>query len=335
MLNMKAYREAGEKALAAYGLAGSCRLVLHHRSENVTYLVVSRETENPYAALRVSRPGYHTREETEAELQWLKQIIQENTVTAAKPIQSPDGQSVVSVDAGDVTYRCVLFEYVTGQAPDPEDGDRGLWWFQKTGEAAGKLHLQTMEWQESRSLRRPDWDCGALFGERGLWGNWRSCKELGKEEIALLERVCGRIENRLNAYSRAPHRFGLIHSDLRAANLLVEGSELRVLDFDDCGFGWYLFDLAGSLSFLEDHPRARAFADAWLKGYTAIRKLDAQDYDMIPSLLMARRIQLLAWITSHDDSAPVRTFGEGFAEGTSRAAQQYLYGNYMEYGLYL
>jgi hypothetical protein len=34
-------------------------------------------------------------------------------------------------------------------------------------------------------------------------------------------------------------RFGLIHADLRLANLLVWQEKTRVIDFDDCGFGWW------------------------------------------------------------------------------------------------
>lgn len=317
------YGQAAQKALAVYGLAGDYELVLHHRSENVTYLVVHGRTKRRYGAMRVGRPGYHTLEETGAEMQWLDRIAAENTVTIAAPIRDPLGRVVVSVEAGGQQFHCVLCEYLTGQAPDPESGDRGYWCFQRIGEAAARLHLQTLGWRESRSLCRPVWDYEALLGEYGLFGNWRVCRGLGDGGHRLLSLVCGQIESRLKEYGRDPARFGLIHTDLRAANLLVEDCQLKVLDFDDCGFCWYLFDLAASFSFVENHVEISGWIQAWLKGYTAVRKLCQEDYDMIPTFLMARRIQLLAWITSHDDSDPVGTYRDGFLAGTLNMAKEY------------
>lgn len=321
--HLEVYREAGENALVIYGLEKEYRLVLHHCSENVTYMVVHSVTSCRYAALRVSRPGYHTLEEMKAEVQWLDQIVKEGTVVTAKPIRSPDGQTVVCVSVGGKMHHCVLCEYLEGQAPVPEEGDGSFWWFNKTGEAAAKLHMQIIKWSESSRLCRPVWDYEALLGESGLFGNWRNCEELGNDGFTLLNEVCMMIKMKLEEYGRESRNFGLIHSDLRAGNLLAEGRRIKVLDFDDSGFGWFLFDLAASFSFIENHPMTEVWMEAWLKGYTTIRRLEQQDYEMIPTFLMSRRIQLLAWITSHKDSAPVSVYDEGFADGTIRMARVY------------
>ena len=180
-----------------------------------------------------------------------------------------------------------------------------------------------MEWKESRNLDRPVWDSEAILGESGLFGNWRLCGELSEAGRGLLVETCVEIRRRLQQYGRDDRNFGLIHTDLRAANLLVEGELLKVLDFDDCGFGWHLFDLAASFSFIEDRPEVPGWTREWLEGYTNILHLEQRDYDMIPTFLMARRIQLLAWITSHDDSEPVKVYEKGFAERTVTMAKAY------------
>ena len=41
-------------------------------------------------------------------------------------------------------------------------------------------------------------------------------------------------------------------------------------------------------------------------------------------MILARRIQLLAWVTSHGDSDPVRQMEPGFAEGTVAMARRFL-----------
>ena len=49
---------------------------------------------------------------------------------------------------------------------------------------------------------------------------------------------------RLGKYGKKPDRYGLIHSDLNINNILVDGDQVKILDFDDCGYGWLLFDFS-------------------------------------------------------------------------------------------
>jgi hypothetical protein len=63
------------------------------------------------------------------------------------------------------------------------------------------------------------------------------------------------VRERLAHYGTGPDRFGLAHCDLRLSNLLLHHGALKVIDFDDCGFGWYMYDAAASLSFYEHLPQ--------------------------------------------------------------------------------
>ncbi|MEG0370408.1 MAG: hypothetical protein RR593_10435, partial [Hungatella sp.] len=62
----------------------------------------------------------------------------------------------------------------------------------------------------------------------------------------------------------------------------------------------------------------------WIAGYQRILPFGKRERDEIATFVMARRIQLLAWITSHEDSDPVHNLYEGFAKGTCRMAEKYL-----------
>ncbi len=67
---------------------------------------------------------------------------------------------------------------------------------------------------------------------------------MGAEELALLGRLDETLRRRLAAYGQGPDRFGLVHADIRLANLLVDGEHVRVIDFDDCGWSWFMYDFA-------------------------------------------------------------------------------------------
>src|SRR5690606_26252560 len=126
------------------------------------------------------------------------------------------------------------------------------------------------------------------------------------------------------AYGTDIDRFGLIHADMRLANLLVDGEQVLLLDFDDAGYGWFLYDLAARPSFIETSPPGPALIRAWLTGYLEIRALKPEDIRMIDALILLRRMALLAWIGSHAETALARRHAERFAPDTATMARKYL-----------
>ena len=176
-------------------------------------------------------------------------------------------------------------------------------------------------------IARPVWDCDTTLGPHALWGDWRVFVGFTPQEKELLERAERRIRTALAAYGKPRERFGLIHADMRLANLLVEGDILKLLDFDDCAYSWHLFDLAASLSFIEARPDVPDLIAAWLEGYrdaSTVHPLEEVDMAVIPSLIMMRRLQLTAWLATRHDSDPVPALLSTWKQDTLALAARYL-----------
>lgn len=62
--------------------------------------------------------------------------------------------------------------------------------------------------------------------------------------------------------------YGLIHGDLHSGNIIFNGEEPCPIDFGRCGYGYYLYDMAGAL--LELSPKQREY---FIEGYESARKL--------------------------------------------------------------
>lgn len=125
---------------------------------------------------------------------------------------------------------------------------------------------------------------------------------------------------RIDAFGRTADRFGLIHGDLRAANLITPGTGFTVIDFDDAGFGWHLFEFAAAASFVETDPRLPEWAEAWTAAYRHRRALPDAHAALLPDFVLLRRLQLLGWLGTHGHALEA---DPGFADGTVELAQAY------------
>src|SRR5699024_4248211 len=126
-------------------------------------------------------------------------------------------------------------------------------------------------------------------------GRWEDGVGIGPAERVQLENVVQLLRRRLKAYGTGSERFGLVHADLRLANLLVDGEQINVIDFDDAGYSWYLYDFGTAVSFMENDSRLPEWQDAWVSGYRSVAPLSEAGEQMLATFVMLRRCMLVAW----------------------------------------
>ena len=111
---------------------------------------------------------------------------------------------------------------------------------------------------------------------------------------------------------------------MRLANLLIDGGTIKVIDFDDCGFGWLMYDCATTVSFFEHRPEVPELTAAWLRGYRRVIDLPRVDEEEIPTFVILRRLLLVAWIGSHPRTELARSMGAAYTEGSAPLCKAYL-----------
>lgn len=228
-----------------------------------------------------------------------------------------------SIDGLGNPRNMVLFAFIEGQEPD-ESQDL-VKPFERLGEVSARIHNHSQHWKRPANFERLIWSCENILGGRdALWGDWRAAPAMDRQALEILERQADAIRRRLTAFGKPEHRWGLIHGDLRLANLLIQDGDTRVIDFDDCGLGWYVHDFATALSFIEDHPKKGELTASWLRGYRRHRALSAEDEAEIPTFVMLRRMQLLAWIGSHSETDLAKEQGPDFTRVSCALAEEYL-----------
>jgi Ser/Thr protein kinase RdoA (MazF antagonist) len=215
---------------------------------------------------------------------------------------------------------CVRFEYLAGTEPADDDAAH----FAELGEITARMHQHARQWQRPPWFTRFHWDYDAAFGPRARWGRWQDGIGVGPGEHAVLDRLDRVLRDRLAAFGTGPQRYGLVHADTRLANLLVDGGRVSVIDFDDSGFSWYLYDAGTSVSFFEHQPHVPGLVDSWLSGYRRVTALPPEDEAEIWTFIMFRRLLLVAWIGSHQGADIARELGAGYTQDSCALAERYL-----------
>ena len=234
-------------------------------------------------------------------------------------LPAPDGREIVVGRHRDGEQRhAVLFEWLPGSEPARGPAGRGL--RRALGAITARMHRHARGWAPAGRLHPADLGLRALASApAGHWGRWQDGMGVGAAELARSARLDRRLRDAAAPRSATgPDRFGLIHADMRLANLLVDGGPVSVIDFDDCGFGWFMYDLGSSSAFIEHYPRVPELIDAWVRGYRERRAADREDEAEMPTFVLLRRLLLVAWIGSHRYADAGPELGAEYTQGQLR-----------------
>ncbi|WP_159065827.1 phosphotransferase enzyme family protein [Gorillibacterium timonense] len=281
-----------DQALDAFGLSRE-GLKLLGDFENYVYEATK---DGKAYILRLTHSSHRSPEEVESELDWVNHLI-DNGVEVQAPLPSLDERYVVPVQAEDDTVFSVsLFEKAEGHHPrysDPDEWNSRL--FREWGRKTGEIHRATQTYVRPEHLpSRPHWD------EDELKDHARDYINEGEEWM--LDRLNALFDH-LHSLPRDSSSYGLLHTDIHPGNFFVDGAKLRVFDFDDCSYNWYVHDLAIPLYYSVawglpesyEGSRDRFAADffrAFWDGYYQEFKLDPVWLKEIPYLLKLRDLTL-------------------------------------------
>ena len=312
--------------ISHWGFSPSADVALLTYSENATFTVQGNGEKRVF---RVYRPLYHSNDEILAELQFMQRVEQQGNIILPHIYKTLNDEYFLSINADGFDWRMVCFSFIEGI--EPKISDNLPQWFEKLGGLAAQLHQITKNWphvpqddahRQSRFTRK-NWTYQTMIGQNAYWGNWRAAR-LDDKGKALLEICDARLKKACEEIEEKGTKLALLHADLRLANLLICGNDLAIIDFDDCGFSWLGLDFANAISFIEHEPIIDELQDQWLNGYAKISEPDKNMIESLPHLIMMRRVQLTAWLMSHNETPTAIELNDQFAATTVNLAQTYL-----------
>jgi Ser/Thr protein kinase RdoA (MazF antagonist) len=156
---------------------------------------------------------------------------------------------------------------------------------QALGRLVRALHETTATLTLPPGFQRPRWDLDGLTGEQPFWGRFWDHPSATPDQRKTLIRARGALRERLSAQALPQ----LIHADVLRENVLVNDRSVYLIDFDDSGWGFPLYDLGTTLSQNLYEPAYPEIRDALMAGY------GTKDREMVEVMTLARTCASVGW----------------------------------------
>lgn len=292
-------------ALSTFGIPGDAVLEFVKYRENVVFRVSALE--DAYA-LRIHRHGHRSDDEVRAEIAYM-QALHQAGLAVSEVVPTRAGELFATVSDGQgAPYQVDVQRWVPDSAPL---GDCGAAWngtdlptvgtFAQLGEVCGRFHALSAEIGRLPGYSRPAWDLDGLVGPAPLWGDPRRLAGTEEDRLAI-DAALRDIRRDLARIGTGPADFGVIHADFSPENVLLSRGRLTLIDFDDFGEGWWLFDLATVLFWYHRHPRYSEYRAALLNGYRKHFRISEQSLSSLDAFILARGLTYLGWAADRPES---------------------------------
>ena len=295
-------REIARHALPLYGIEPvSIALLLHAYHTTFTVTGADGVRYVLHILRHVQGPPFETSSSIslESELWWLDRIRTHLGLTVPAPVRTPEGNGVVSVSLEGIEppRLCSLYHWVDARLVMNRLTTEHL---EAVGRLTAQLHNHAAELSVPPWFNRPRVDNADAETEAGVI---RLVTEgLSPHAAVVTRRALRRVRHAQETLGSGPGVFGLIHADIHQRNYLFKSRDVRLIDFGDCGWGHYLYDLAVTVSELGALPRYADLRAALLDGYRQERDLSLAHEALIDTFVMLRDVQnLTVFMQIRDD----------------------------------
>jgi Ser/Thr protein kinase RdoA (MazF antagonist) len=310
---LRRLRQLAEAALTEYGLSDA-NLKFQHYEGNVIFRVdVPGETtakdDDIYVPNRYNLRilSMNDPEATEGELIWLAALRNEAGLPVPEPVPTLDGKLLTTLTTPGVPHGRVvsLMRWVDGQQLSEKSlrpSHVKAW-----GQLVGRLHKFASTWKPPKGFTRFHWNWDGILGNGVL-------QEPVDELIASMpgkyrepfETVSAETKAAMAILGTGPEVYGMVHIDMYLENILFKAGKPRIIDFEDCGFGYYLYDLAITLSQWLWNNEMSWFREVFLDGYTETHTLPNEYIKYLDLFIATRFADFTLWGTAFIVHDPAR-----------------------------
>ncbi len=251
--------------------------------------------------MRINAPGFHSKAEIGSEMEWLSALNRDTDLKVPFPVRTTSGEWVETVTLSLVgePRHCVLFQSLPGQASEMQAARDQ---FEKIGAVIARLHNHGASFIPPAGFTREHWDLEGLKGGMLDVQASQAYAALAENELRVVSEAEKIVAAAMEKLGRSSQVYGLIHGDLNVKSFQVLDGQPEILDFDTCGYGYYIYDLAVVVWDLFSRDDFASLKTALLHGYRSERQLSEQEERLLMHFVAGHLMtQILTWAVRRDD----------------------------------
>jgi Ser/Thr protein kinase RdoA (MazF antagonist) len=175
------------------------------------------------------------------------------------------------------------------------------------------VHERSCEFQPSAGFALRVWD-EVYAPETGGWlDQLLAGTAFDDASRSVILTSAERLGSILQRFPKSKDTYGAIHADFHLDNLMFDGTNVWIIDFEDAGWGHFLFDLTWPGALSAKHNEGSRFLELFRAGYEQVRPLCAVDNDALAGFLLAAGIGVLDMVHTSPVANESRVAREWFS----------------------
>lgn len=263
----------GQFVKEKYNLDENCTCKLFRTGINHTYLISSGDTKY---ALRVYSHNWRSESDIQEEIDLLN-LLKNNSISISFPIADTEGNFIQTLNAPEGMRYAVLFSFAEGEKIRVMDKETCF----SIGSLMAAMHNVT----QNKKSGRINYNSATLLKEPYKQAVTFFSEEL--PEMKFLKQQSEEISSFFEQDGLKDIPQGIVHLDIWYDNMSIKDTdEITLFDFDFCGSGWLMMDVAyfcTQLFHIETNKEEYEIKlQSFLSGYQSIRELSEDELNLIP-----------------------------------------------------
>ncbi|MBX2842636.1 MAG: phosphotransferase [Flammeovirgaceae bacterium] len=256
-----------------YGFSSNTKCNIFRTGINHSYIVTTPEQKY---VLRIYSFQWRTALEISEEIRLLNQL-KEHNISVSYPILNLHNEYILELQAPEGLRYGVLFSFAEGRKVREFSVD--------TGYNIGKLMAQLHQVTQNLSLQRITYNADSLV--LLAYDHAKVHFSETNEEMQFINQAVKVIEKEFSILKPETLRKGVVHLDIWYDNMHIKNeSEMTIFDFDFCGNGWLLHDIAYFIMQMYHHEADKKLYNtkkaAFFSGYESITSISEEEKKLLP-----------------------------------------------------
>lgn len=249
--------------------------------------------------LKIFQENSSTLEDKLLEVFAMKLVCHRGGISIPSILSSKDGSEIqeIKLDEDSSPMRVAIYTWLEGRDLEGNETKES---FIQLGELIARLHIATYGEKIPKTFSPKRWDNVFYYQEdKVVYKDSKYQRYLSREYHEMMDRIIPYLNKQLSRYYRKnEEHLQLIHSDLNPSNVLVNGNEMHIIDFEDVLLGLPLHDIAILLYYYryDEEYNFDEVKQLFFKGYKKIRPLPVFEEFDLDLLMTARRVNFLNYI---------------------------------------